>query len=63
MCNLNTAPVEEIAALPGVGLRRAYDLMLWRPYRSWFEVEQVPSLEIEDVSALRRAGAVIDLPH
>ncbi len=57
MCDLNTAPVEEIAALPGVDIRLAYDLALWRPYLSWDEVERVPGLDELAVAALREAGA------
>ena len=62
MCNLNKAPVEEIAALPGVGPELAHQLTLWRPYESWFEVERVPGLDWETVAALRAGGASIGPP-
>ena len=59
MCNLNTAPIEELAELPGIGAALAYELMLWRPYLDWAEVEHVPGLDWEKVGALRAAGAEI----
>ena len=59
MCDLNTATVEELARVPGLGPALAYELMLWRPYRNWTEVEHVPGLDWEKVRALRAAGAEI----
>lgn len=43
MIDLNTASAEELASLPTVGLAAAYDLILYRPYLSWEEVEFAPA--------------------
>lgn len=61
MCELNTATVEQLAALPRVGLR-AYELMLWRPFLNWKEVERVPGFDRVTVQAIRRAGASLWVP-
>ena len=53
------APVEEIAALPGVGLALALQLTLWRPYVDWLEVERVPGFDWQSVETLRADGAVL----
>jgi hypothetical protein len=58
--DLNTASVEVMAKL--VGLERAWDLALWRPYLSWEEVALVPGFDATQVDALRTAGAAIKLP-
>lgn len=62
MCDLNSAPVAEIAGLAGVSISQAYDLALWRPYLDWEEVEMVPGFDLEAVAALREAGARIVVP-
>jgi hypothetical protein len=58
--DLNTASIPAIAKL--VGLERAYDIFLWRPFLSWAEVEQIPDLTPEQVERLRQAGAQVKLP-
>jgi DNA uptake protein ComE-like DNA-binding protein len=58
--DLNTANVQTIAKL--VGIERAYDLYLWRPYLSWEEVEGVPGFDRARVRRLKAAGAKIKLP-
>ena len=62
MCDLNTASVAEIANLDGITVSDAYDLMLWRPYLDWQEVEAVPGFDWERTEALRTAGAVLVAP-
>lgn len=58
--NLNTATVEEMA--PVVGLPRAYDLLLWRPYLSWEDVSLVPGIDDALLDRLKAAGADCALP-
>jgi hypothetical protein len=58
--DLNTASVDAMAGL--VGIDRAYDLLLWRPYVCWDEVAAVPGFDRAAVAALKAAGARIDLP-
>ena len=65
MCDLNRAPIHELAAL-GVDTNRALDLQLWRPYRSWQDVEKVPGMDARFVAKLKEAGATlsrVDLPE
>ena len=58
--DLNTDSIPAMAKV--VGLERAHDLFLWRPFLSWAEVEQVPGVTAEQVSELRKAGAQVKLP-
>ncbi|WP_395671637.1 hypothetical protein [Phenylobacterium sp.] len=62
MPDLNTASAEELATLPGVSLSAAYDLILWRPYLTWEEVEYAPEFDRKRVKALREAGATLGPP-
>lgn len=59
MCDLNTATVREILALPGVSPADAYELVLWRPYDTWDQVMTVPGYDFPRVEALRAAGATL----
>ncbi len=59
MCDLNQATVEALAKLPGVAADDAFELLVWRPYQSWDEVERVPGFDWERVEGLRAAGAVL----
>jgi DNA uptake protein ComE-like DNA-binding protein len=63
MVDLNTASLEELQTLPGVDLRAAYDLLLWRPYLTWQEVSEVPGFDAERAAQLRRGGALVGLPE
>jgi len=63
MVDLNSASLDELQTLPGVDLRAAYDLLLWRPYVSWEEVAFVPGFDELRVADLRRAGAHVGLPR
>ncbi len=58
--DLNTASLAALTKL--VGLERAYDLFLWRPYLSWAEVAGVPGFDNSRIEELRAAGAQIKLP-
>jgi DNA uptake protein ComE-like DNA-binding protein len=58
--DLNTASVAALTKL--VGLERAYDLILWRPYLSWEEVAGVPGFDGQRIADLQAAGAHIRLP-
>ena len=63
MCDLNRAKVDEIAALDGLDRARALELLLWRPYASWQEVESVPGMDARIVARLQRAGAKLSRPR
>ena len=63
MVDLNSATVEQLQALPGVDLRAAYDLLLWRPYLTWDEVAYVPGFDEHRVAELRDGGATVGLPR
>lgn len=62
MIDLNTATAEELATLPGVSLSAAYDLILFRPYLSWEELEYAPGFGPERVGEIREAGATLGPP-
>ena len=62
MIDLNSASAEELATLPTVGLAAAYDLILYRPYLSWEEVEFAPGFDRDRVAEVRTAGATLDPP-
>ncbi len=62
MVDLNSASIEQLQTLPGVDLRSAYDLLLWRPYLTWEEVAFVPGFDRTRAKELRDAGAVVGLP-
>jgi len=63
MVDLNSASLEELQTLPGVDLRAAYDLLLWRPYLTWEEVAFVPEFGEDRAAELRRNGATVGLPR
>ena len=63
MVDLNSASLEQLQTLPGVDLRAAYDLLLWRPYLTWEEVAFVPGFDRVRVDGLRSAGASVGLPR
>jgi DNA uptake protein ComE-like DNA-binding protein len=63
MVDLNSASVDLLQTLPGVDLRGAYDLMLWRPYLTWDEVAFVPGFDAERIARLRAGGATVGLPR
>ena len=60
MCDLNTASVDEIAALPKMTRAQALQLQLWRPFRSWEDVAAASGLDDRAVQRLRAAGARVD---
>src|SRR3954453_7832469 len=63
MVDLNSASIEQLQTLPGVDLRAAYDLLLWRPYLSWDEVAYVPEFSEDRAAELRLGGATVGLPR
>ena len=63
MVDLNSASLEQLQLLPGVDLRAAYDLLLWRPYLTWEEVAYVPGFDVARVRELQAAGASVGLPR
>ena len=62
MIDLNSASAEELASLPTVGLAAAYDLILYRPYLSWEEVEFAPGFDRARVREIKAAGATLAPP-
>ncbi len=63
MVDLNSASLDELQTLPGVDLRAAYDLLLWRPYLTWEEVAFVPGFDEPRAADLRDAGASVGIPR
>lgn len=63
MVDLNTATIERLQTLPGIDLRAAYDLLLWRPYLTWEEVAFVPGFDLLRAAQLKAAGASVGLPE
>jgi hypothetical protein len=62
MVDLNGASLAELMSLPDVDERRGHDLLLWRPYVSWEEVENVPGVTPELIARWQSAGATACLP-
>ncbi|HEY8616036.1 hypothetical protein [Phenylobacterium sp.] len=62
MIDLNAAAADDLVALPTVGYAAAYDLILYRPYLTWEEVEYVPGFTPERVDEIRCAGATLGAP-
>lgn len=62
MVDLNSASIDQLQTLPGIDLRAAYDLLLWRPYLTWEEVAYVPGFDRARAGTLRAAGASVGLP-
>lgn len=58
--DLNTANLQSMVKL--VGIDRAYDLMLWRPYLSWEEVRHVPGFDDDAIARLQAQGVEVRLP-
>lgn len=63
MVDLNTATIARLQTLPGIDLRAAYDLLLWRPYLTWEEVAFVPGFDRLRAARLKAAGASVGLPR
>lgn len=60
--DLNRASLQQILTLECLTEAQAYDIVLWRPFMSWAELEAAPSLNHLVVEQLRAAGASVGLP-
>ena len=56
---INQAPLEDLAALPGVDRSTAETIVRERPFQSWAEVHH-SGVDMDQVSALKRNG--VDFP-
>jgi competence protein ComEA len=61
--DLNTADVEELKDIPGLGEKRARDLVAYREengeFEDWDDVRAVPGFSDELVARLQESGATI----
>jgi DNA uptake protein ComE-like DNA-binding protein len=55
--DLDNAGLDELAALPMAGRKRAEHLMRHRPFKTWEDVENVPSFDRGMVDDLKSSGA------
>lgn len=62
MIDLNSASAEELTTLPTVGLAAAYDLILFRPYLHWDEVQYAPGFSPDRMAEIREGGATLGPP-
>ena len=59
--DLNTADIGELQDIPGIGRRRAQDIVEHRPFQDWMDLKRrVPGFGDALVSALRENGVVIE---
>ena len=59
--DLNTAPVSEIAGLPGVSPRLAEAIVARRPIRNWDDMKEVPGMSQGLIKQLRNSGVRLGL--
>jgi DNA uptake protein ComE-like DNA-binding protein len=58
--NLNTAPEDILAVVPGIGPQRAHLIVQRRPFSNWTEVRQaVPGIDSKMIDMLMRLGASV----
>ncbi len=57
--DLNSADLEELAEIEGVGRQRAQDLIENRPYDSWDDVLELPGFSEQLVRKMQQAGVTI----
>lgn len=61
--NLNTASVEELKGIPGLGEDKARQLVNYRekngPFEDWEDLKDIPGLSDSQLDALKKAGAEV----
>lgn len=51
--NLNSASVDELSRIPGIGKEHAKDIVNYRPFRSWDDLKKVPGFSDTMVQDIR----------
>ncbi len=57
--DLNTASVEELENVGGLGYERARRIVDGRPFRDWDELKKLPGFSDKLIEDLRTAGATL----
>lgn len=56
--NLNTADMNELETVAGLGHTRAQYILEHRPYNNWDDVKKVPGFNDELISTMKRDATV-----
>lgn len=61
--NLNTAGIDELQEIEGIGPERAEAILRYReehgPFNSWEDFDKVPGLSERMIEVVKRSGAII----
>ena len=57
--DLNKASPEELEKIPGVGSKRAEEIIQNRPYQNMEDLKRVPGFSDELIQTLQREGATV----
>ncbi len=61
--NLNTASIDELEKLAGLGRDRAQKIIDHRPFESWDDLKRIKGFHESIVNALKGTGAIIGGPR